>query len=84
MVLSVKICSGKTAFEITSNIRIDLTKASQIFNTKVATKQIILLTYNGVNVSMYPSGRMLIKARDKEESLVIARYILAELGLKES
>ena len=83
MVISVRVCSGRTAFEITSNIKIDFLKASQVLNPKVSTKHILLLTYKGVDVSLYPSGRMLIKTKSKEESLVIARDILAELGCLE-
>ena len=83
MVISVRVCSGRTAFEVTSNIKLDFLKASHILNPKVSTKHILLLTYKGVDVSMYPSGRMLIKAKSKEESLEIARDILAELGCQE-
>lgn len=83
MVISVRVCSGRTAFEVTSNIKIDFLRASQVLNPKVSTKHILLLTYKGVDVSMYPSGRMLIKAKSKEESLEIARDILAELGCLE-
>jgi len=83
MVISVRVCSGRTAFEVTSNIKIDFLKASQVLNPKVSTKHILLLTYKGVEVSLYPSGRMLIKAKSKEESLDIARDILTELGCLE-
>jgi len=81
MVISVRVCSGRTAFEVSTNIRIDLNRASCFFNPRISTKHIILLTYKGVDVSMYPSGRMLIKAKSKEESIDIAQDILAELGL---
>ncbi len=84
MVISVRVCSGRTAFEVISNIKLDLLMATQVFNPKVATKHIILLTYRGVDVSMYPSGRMLIKAKTKEESLAIAHCILAEMGYSET
>ncbi|MDD5473364.1 MAG: hypothetical protein PHU34_04350 [Candidatus Methanoperedens sp.] len=83
MAISVRLCSGRTAFEVSTNIKIDLIGASLSFNTRVATKHILLLNYKGVEVSMYPSGRMLIKAKSKEESLDIARNILAELGCEE-
>jgi hypothetical protein len=49
----------------------------------VATKHILLLDYNGVEISMYPSGRMLIKAKSKEDSLDVAKNLLAELGYVE-
>lgn len=75
------MCSGRTAFEVSTNTRIDLIKASRIVQTRVATKHLLLLNYNGVEVSMYPSGRMLIKAGSKEESIDIARGILTELGI---
>ena len=80
MVISVRVCSGRTAFEVSTNIKIDLIKASCVFNPKVSTKHILLMTYKGVDVSMYPSGRMLIKAKSKEESIDISRDILEELG----
>ncbi len=80
MAFSVRLCSGRTAFEVTTNIKIDLMKVSRALDTKVATKHILLLNYHGVEVSMYPSGRMLIKTGDEEESLNIAQNLLTELG----
>jgi hypothetical protein len=80
MVISVRLCSGRTAFEVSTNIKIDLISASRVLNTRVATKHILLLDYKGVEISMYPSGRMLIKAKSKEDSLDLARNLLAELG----
>lgn len=84
MVISARLCSGRTAFEVTSNIKIDMMRAGVIFNPKVSTKHIILMVYKGVDVSLYPGGRMLIKAKSREESLDIARNILAEMGYVES
>ena len=81
MAISVRLCSGRTAFEVTTGIKIDLMSVSRIFNTKVATKHILLLDYRGVEISMYPSGRMIIKSKSKEESLEIVRSLLAELSL---
>ncbi len=81
MAISVRLCSGRTAFEVSTNTKVDLIKASGIIKTKVATKYLLLLNYNGVEVSMYPSGRMIIKAESKEKSLDIARHLLIELGL---
>ena len=81
MVISVRVCSGRTAFEVSTNIRIDLIKASTVFKSRVVTKHILLLDYNGVEVSLYPSGRMLIKAKTKEESIEIAKGLLSELGI---
>ncbi|MBU4139459.1 MAG: hypothetical protein KJ729_05930 [Euryarchaeota archaeon] len=81
MTISVRLCSGKTGFEVSTNTKIDLIKASGILKTKVATKHLMLLNYNGVDVSMYPGGRMIIKTSSREESLEIARCLLAELGL---
>ena len=81
MVISVRVCSGRTAFEVSTNTRFDLIKASSVFKSRVVTKHILLLDYNGVEVSLYPSGRMLIKAKTKEESIEIAKYLLGELGI---
>lgn len=80
MAISVRLCSGRTAFEVSTNIKIDLIRASRVLNTRVATKHILLLTYRGAEISMYPSGRMLIKAKSKEDSLNLARNLLEELG----
>ncbi len=84
MAISVRLCSGRTAFEVSTNIKIDLISASRIFEAKVATKHILLLNYKGVEISMYPSGRMLIKTGTKEDSLDIAKNLLAEMGYKEN
>ncbi len=81
MVVSVRVCSGRTAFEVSTNIRVDLIKASSVLKSRVSTKHILLLDYNGVEVSLYPSGRMLIKAKTKEESIEIATDLLKELGI---
>ena len=81
MAISVRLCSGRTGFEVTTSTKIDLIKASALLKTKVATKHLILMNYNGVEVSMYPSGRMIIKTASKEGSLEIAHSLLAELGL---
>lgn len=83
MPISVRLCSGRTGFEVTTNIKLDLMKACKVLNTKVATKYIVLLNYNGVDISMYPSGRMIIKASCEEESLKIAGNLLKELGFIE-
>jgi len=84
MAISVRLCSGRTAFEVSTNIKIDLISASRIFDTKVATKHILLFNYKGVEISMYPSGRMIIKTGTKEDSLDIAKNLLAEMGYKET
>lgn len=81
MVISVRVCSGRTAFEVSTNIRVDLIKASSVFKSRVATKHILLLDYRGVEVSLYPSGRMLIKTKTKDESIEIAKDLLGELGI---
>lgn len=83
MVISVRVCSGRTAFEVSTNIKIDLVKASCVLDPKISTKHILLLTYKGVDVSMYPSGRMLIKAKTREESIDIAHKLLTDLGFVE-
>lgn len=83
MAFSVRLCSGRTAYEVTTNFKIDLIEAGKKIKTKVATKYILLTNYNDVEVSLYPSGRMIIKTKSKEESLTIARALLTELGFTE-
>lgn len=81
MAILVRLCSGRTGFEVITGTKIDLVRASAILRTKIATRHLVLLNYNDVEVSMYPSGRMIIKTDNREESLDIAHSLLAELGL---
>ncbi len=81
MAILARLCSGKTGFEVITGAKIDLVRASAVLRTKIATKHLVLLNYDGVDVSMYPSGRMIIKTDNRDESLDIARRLLAELGL---
>ena len=81
MAISVRLCSGRTGFEVTTNIKIDLIQAGQLIETKVVTKHLLLLNYKGFEVTMYPTGRMIIRTESKEKSLDIARSLLEELGL---
>ncbi|MCX9083969.1 MAG: hypothetical protein OIN87_04115 [Candidatus Methanoperedens sp.] len=81
MVISVRVCSGRTAFEVSTNVRIDLIKISNVLKSRVATKHILLLEHKGVEVSLYPSGRMIIKTKTKEESIEIAEDLLKVLGI---
>lgn len=83
MTISVRLCSGRTAFEVNTNIKIDLVKASHMIAAKVATKYVMILNYKGADISVYPGGKMLIKAKNKEESLELARCLLAEIGYGE-
>lgn len=84
MTISVRLCSGRTGFEVTTGAKIDMIRASSIFKAKVATRHLMLLNYNGVEISIYPSGRMIIKTADREESLKIAYSLLEELGISVS
>ena len=81
MAISVRLCSGRTGFEVTTNIKLDLIQAGQLIETKVVTKHLLLLNYKGFEVTMYPTGRMIIRTESKEKSLDIASSLLAELGL---
>ncbi len=81
MAISVKLCSGRTGYEVTTGTKIDLIKASKTLRTKVATKHLLILDHNGIDVSMYPSGRMIIKIESKERSIEVAMDLLAKLGL---
>ncbi len=81
MVISVRLCSGRTGFEVITGIKIDMVRASTILTPKVSTKHIMILNYNGIEVSLYPSGRMIIKTDNREGSLDIAKSLLAELGI---
>ncbi len=81
MAISVRLCSGRTAFEVITGTKIDLIRVSALLKPKVSTKHIVILNYRNREVSIYPSGRMIIKASSKEESLDIAKALLTELDL---
>jgi len=77
----VRLCSGRTGFEVITGTKIDLTKVCALLKPKIITKHIVILNYKGREVSIYPSGRMLIKASNKEECLEIAKTLLTKLDL---
>ena len=71
--LSVRLCSGKTAFEVKVSERIDIQRIAEMLRTKVVTPHIMIGDFNGAEISVYPTGRMLVKrVRTEEEALVVA------------
>ncbi|MBW6517607.1 MAG: hypothetical protein K0A89_03795 [ANME-2 cluster archaeon] len=78
--MTVSLCSGKTAFEVNAFTRIDLLQVAQILNTRVATPHILIVDIDGVEISLYPTGRMLVKrVRTEEEALKAAESLLNKI-----
>ncbi|MCL7412258.1 MAG: hypothetical protein M8353_01390 [ANME-2 cluster archaeon] len=75
--MTVSLCSGKTAFEVNAFTKIDLVQAAQVLKTRVATPHILIVDIDGVEISLYPTGRMLVKrVRTGEEALKAADILL--------
>ncbi|MCL7475391.1 MAG: hypothetical protein M8352_05045 [ANME-2 cluster archaeon] len=78
--MTVSLCSGKTAFEVNAFTRIDLVQAAQVLNTRVTTPHILIVDIDGVEISLYPTGRMLVKrVRTEEEALKAAESLLNKI-----
>ncbi|MCL7410736.1 MAG: hypothetical protein P1P69_01280 [Methanosarcinaceae archaeon] len=75
--ITVSLCSGRTAYEVKVKENIDLISAAKKIKAKVATKHIMILDFSDVEVSLFPSGRMLIKrVANETEALNIANDLL--------
>ena len=75
--ITVSLCSGRTAYEVKVTEKIDLMGAAKKVKAKVATKHIMILDFSDAEVSLFPSGRMLIKRVSNEtEALDVANSLL--------
>ena len=75
--ITVSLCSGRTAYEVKVTEKIDLMSAAKKVKAKVATKHIMILDFADAEVSLFPSGRMLIKRVSNEtEALDVANKLL--------
>ena len=75
--ITVSLCSGRTAYEVKVTEKIDLVSAAKKVKAKVATKHIMILDFSDAEVSLFPSGRMLIKRVSNEtEAMDIANSLL--------
>jgi hypothetical protein len=76
--LSASLCSGRTAYEVKAHKKIDLLAAAKIIkDTKVAAAQIMIFDFLNAEISLFASGRMLIKkVKDEEEALFVANKLL--------
>lgn len=78
--ISVSLCSGKTAFEVNVFTRIDLKRAGKILKAKVISPHIIIFDLGEAEVSLYPTGRMLVKrVKTEDEALKIAENLLEQI-----
>ncbi|MCL7415120.1 MAG: hypothetical protein M8349_03535 [ANME-2 cluster archaeon] len=75
--MTVSLCSGKTAFEVNAFTEIDLMTAAKVLNARVTTPHILIVDIDDTEISLYPTGRMLVKrVRTEEEALKAARGLL--------
>ena len=71
----LKPCKSSDAFEFIPEreSRLDLKSIAKRFReVKIATDIVAVVVYNGVDVSIYPSGRMLIHTGDEKKAESIA------------
>ena len=78
--MTASLCSGKTAFEVNAFTKIDLMQAAQVLTTRVATPHILIVDIDDVEISLYPTGRMLVKrVKTEEEALKAAEVLLNQV-----
>ncbi len=79
---SVSLCSGRTAYEVMTNTKIDLMAAAPKLDCRVSTKYILIANFGDAEISLYPSGRMLIKrVKDEAEALDVAAVFMEHIGV---
>lgn len=82
--MTVSLCSGKTAFEVNAFTKIDLKRAAELVNPRVTTPHILIIDMEGVEISLYPTGRMLVKrVRTEEEALQAAETLLEKININQ-
>ncbi len=85
----LKPCRGKAAFEAVPKERVqpDMEKCINDLNThgyKVTDAGVMLVAVKKkLQVSIYPSGKLLIQTKSKEDAMDIANEIYAILGIAE-
>lgn len=63
--------------------QIDLQQAAGMVRTRVVTPHILIIEIDGAEISLYSSGRMLVKrVRSEEEALIVAKHLLEKIGLE--
>ncbi|MCK4938471.1 MAG: hypothetical protein KAR85_07695 [Methanosarcinales archaeon] len=78
--MTANLCSGKTAFEVNAFTKIDLMQAAQVLKTIVVTPHILIVDIDGIEISLYPTGRMLVKhVKTEDEALKAAEYLLNQV-----
>lgn len=79
---SVSLCSGRTAYEVMTNTKIDLMDIAPKLDCRVSTRYILITYFGDAEISLYPSGRMLIKkVKDEAEALDIAGQFMEHIGV---
>jgi ribonuclease HIII len=76
---SIKPCKSSNAWEFSpkKSMKLDLKKMSNRFkNVEIATMVILIFNMNGIKVSLYPSGRMLIHTKDKKKAELIFNEVM--------
>lgn len=81
--MTVSLCSGKTAYEVNIFTHIDLIRAARLIKARVVTPHILILDVGGAEISLYPTGRMLVKrVRNEDEALNAAENLLKQINQK--
>ncbi|HIH44563.1 MAG TPA: hypothetical protein HA257_05665 [Candidatus Methanoperedenaceae archaeon] len=81
--ITVSLCSGKTGYEVNTSTNIDLLAACRDIEAKVKTRHIVILEFGGAEISLYPSGRMLVKkVKSEAEALDAAKLLLERLSVR--
>ncbi len=83
--ITISLCSGRTAYEAKTHRKIDLSKADRVLKIKIFTKYLVIGEFNGAEISLYPSGRMLIKkVKDEEHALDTVKELIKMLDMEDN
>lgn len=86
----LELCSGKAAWQIepVEKMNIDLDGVSEKiqkagFGVKIKTRMCHILHRDDVKITLFPSGKILVKCEQKEQAIKIAKQHLQEWLIEE-
>ena len=76
--VTVKLCSGKSQWEVDLGRKIDLRASKEICDEVLADTPVVLIgRFRGADVSVYPRGRVLVGNVEDEKGAVELALVLA-------
>ena len=79
----MKLCKGAVAFNVTpkKTHKINLTMLKDSFSVSIQTPLLAVANINGTEVSIYKTGKLLIRTTDKTKAERIAHKVYDVIGV---